>query len=161
MSLFFFWYINSNKSYSYIYLLLLEPPSLDIIFKPLTGHIKNSYILSSWDSTLFLVMLMIIVHTGEKREFAIVLMKLTKIKHMPIFFPVQIPENKKYHVYFQQHLALHLVVWAQWSDIWRRKWQTTPVFLPGKITWTEEPGGLQSMGFQRSEGALVSRSDIN
>ena len=33
---------------------------------------------------------------------------------------------------------------------WRRKWQPTPVFLPGKkIPWTEEPGGLQSMGLQR------------
>ena len=28
---------------------------------------------------------------------------------------------------------------------WRRKWQTTAVCLPGKIPWTEEPGGLQSM----------------
>ena len=24
----------------------------------------------------------------------------------------------------------------------------TPVFLPGKIPWTEEPGGLQSVGSQ-------------
>ena len=31
----------------------------------------------------------------------------------------------------------------------KRKWQPTPVFLPGKILWTEEPGGLQSMGTQR------------
>ena len=30
---------------------------------------------------------------------------------------------------------------------WRRKWQPTPVFLPGK--WTEETGVLQSMGLQR------------
>ena len=28
---------------------------------------------------------------------------------------------------------------------WRRKWQPEPVFLPGE-SWTEEPGGLQSMG---------------
>ena len=28
---------------------------------------------------------------------------------------------------------------------WRRKWQPTPVFLPGK-SQTEEPGGLQSTG---------------
>ena len=27
---------------------------------------------------------------------------------------------------------------------WRRKWQATPVFLPGESPWTEEPGGLQS-----------------
>ena len=31
---------------------------------------------------------------------------------------------------------------------WRRKWQPTPVFLPGKIPWMEEPGRLQSMGSQ-------------
>ena len=28
---------------------------------------------------------------------------------------------------------------------WRRQWQPTPVFLPGKIPWTEEPGGVLSM----------------
>ena len=32
---------------------------------------------------------------------------------------------------------------------WRRKWQPTPVFLPGRILWTGEPGGLQSTGAQR------------
>ena len=32
---------------------------------------------------------------------------------------------------------------------WRRKWQPTPVFLPGKIPGTEDPGRLQSMGPQR------------
>ena len=30
-----------------------------------------------------------------------------------------------------------------------RAWQPTPIFLPGKSPWTEEPGGLQSMGSQR------------
>ena len=29
---------------------------------------------------------------------------------------------------------------------WRRTWQLTPVCLPGESPWTEEPGGLQSMG---------------
>ena len=29
---------------------------------------------------------------------------------------------------------------------WRRTWQPTPVFLPGEIPETEEPGGLQSTG---------------
>ena len=32
---------------------------------------------------------------------------------------------------------------------WRRAWQLTSVFLPGESPWTEEPGGLQSMGQQR------------
>ena len=29
---------------------------------------------------------------------------------------------------------------------WRRAWQPTPVFFPGKSPWTEEPGRLQSIG---------------
>ena len=32
---------------------------------------------------------------------------------------------------------------------WRKAWQPTPVFLPGESPWTEEPGGLQSVGLQR------------
>ena len=32
---------------------------------------------------------------------------------------------------------------------WRRAWQLTPVLLPGESPWTEEPGGLQSIGLQR------------
>ena len=39
-----------------------------------------------------------------------------------------------------------------WSEKipWRRKWQPSPIFLPGKIPWTEEPGKLQSIGLQRA-----------
>ena len=32
---------------------------------------------------------------------------------------------------------------------WRRKWQPTPVFLPGEIPGTGKPGGLLSMGLHR------------
>ena len=32
---------------------------------------------------------------------------------------------------------------------WRRAWQPTPVFLPGKSPWTKEPGKLQFMGLER------------
>ena len=35
------------------------------------------------------------------------------------------------------------------DDPWRREWQPTPVILPGESPWTEEPGGLQSMGSHR------------
>ena len=35
------------------------------------------------------------------------------------------------------------------EDPLRRAWQPTPVFLAGESLWTEEPGGLQSMGLQR------------
>ena len=34
---------------------------------------------------------------------------------------------------------------------WRRKWQHTPVFLPARTPWTEEPGRLQSVGLQESD----------
>ena len=38
-----------------------------------------------------------------------------------------------------------------WSGniLWRKKWQPTLVFLPGKIPWTEEPGRLLFMRLQR------------
>ena len=32
---------------------------------------------------------------------------------------------------------------------WRRAWQPTSIFLPGESSWTEEPGGLHSLGLQR------------
>ena len=32
---------------------------------------------------------------------------------------------------------------------WRKVWQSTLVFLPGQSPWTEEHGGLQSMGLHR------------
>ena len=32
---------------------------------------------------------------------------------------------------------------------WGREWQPTPVFLPRESPWTEESGGLQSIGWQR------------
>ena len=31
----------------------------------------------------------------------------------------------------------------------RRKWKPTPVVLPRETPWTEEPGGLQSIGLQK------------
>ena len=36
-----------------------------------------------------------------------------------------------------------------WSPSWRRKWQPTPVLLPGESHGQREPGGLQSVGLQR------------
>ena len=36
-----------------------------------------------------------------------------------------------------------------WEDPQEKDWQPTPVFLPGESSWTEEPGGLQSVGSQR------------
>ena len=32
------------------------------------------------------------------------------------------------------------VCFLGWEDPWRRKWQATPVCLPGEYQWTEEPG---------------------
>ena len=42
--------------------------------------------------------------------------------------------------------------WVQsvgWKIPWRRAQPPTPVFLPRESLWTEEPGGLQSMGPQK------------
>ena len=38
--------------------------------------------------------------------------------------------------------------WTE-KSLWRRKRQSTQVFLPRESPWTEEPGGLQSIGLQR------------
>ena len=43
-------------------------------------------------------------------------------------------------------------IWVRtlgWEDPLGRAWHPTSVFLPGESPWTEEPGGLQSMGSQR------------
>ena len=40
---------------------------------------------------------------------------------------------------------------------WRRAWQRASVFLPGESPWTEEPGGLQSLGLQRIRNDLVTK----
>ena len=39
---------------------------------------------------------------------------------------------------------------------WRSKWQPTPVCLPGKLPWTEVPGGLQFMELQRTRHDWVT-----
>ena len=42
--------------------------------------------------------------------------------------------------------------WVQslvWEDPLEEGMQPTPAFLPGESSWTEEPGGLQSVGLQR------------
>ena len=43
---------------------------------------------------------------------------------------------------------------------WRRKWQPTPVFLPGKNPQIEEPDRLQSMGPQRVGHDLVTKQHL-
>ena len=48
------------------------------------------------------------------------------------------------------------IIWCIFTETyWRRKWQRTPLFL--RIPWTEEPGGLQSMGLQRAGHDWVAK----
>ena len=35
--------------------------------------------------------------------------------------------------------------------LWRRAWQSTPVFLPGESPWTQELGGLYPWGSKESD----------
>ena len=41
-----------------------------------------------------------------------------------------------------------------------RAWPPTPVFLPGECPWTEESGGLQSMGSQRVKHDWATKHSI-
>jgi len=43
---------------------------------------------------------------------------------------------------------------------WRRTWQPTPVFLPGESPWTEEAGGLQSMGVTKNQTQLSTAQHV-
>ena len=44
--------------------------------------------------------------------------------------------------------VFYRLIVISFSD-WRRKWQPTPVFLPGESQGRGEPGGLPSMGSHR------------
>ena len=57
--------------------------------------------------------------------------------------------------------AVDLIHSLGWEIPWRREWQPTPVFLPGESPWTEEPGGLQSMGLQRVGHNSVTKQRNN
>ena len=62
-----------------------------------------------------------------------------------------------------KHLPTMWETWVQplgQEDLWRRKWQPTPVFLPGESPWTEEPGRLQLMGSQRVGHNWVTKPRI-
>ena len=44
---------------------------------------------------------------------------------------------------------------------WRRAWQPTAILLPGECPWTEEPGGLQSMGLQRVRNNWATKHSLS
>ena len=44
-----------------------------------------------------------------------------------------------------------------WEDPLEKEMATQSIILAWKIPWTEEPGGLQSMGFQRVRQDLVTK----
>ena len=41
---------------------------------------------------------------------------------------------------------------------WRRAWQPTSRILAWRIPWTEQPGGLQSIGLAKSQTQLSDRA---
>ena len=79
----------------------------------------------------------------------------------PVFFFFKY--NKLNNMKFKKKKRIRLQCGRPWFDPWagkmpwRRAWQPTPVFLPGDSTWTEVPGGLQSMGSQRVRHNWVTK----
>ena len=56
-----------------------------------------------------------------------------------------------------QWLRTSLPMWVQsldWEDALEKEMATQSSILAWKIPWTEEPGGLQSMGLQKSQTQL-------
>ena len=56
--------------------------------------------------------------------------------------------GKEHACQYRRHKRHGFNPWVR-KILWWREWQPTPVLLPGKSPWTEESGGLQSMGLQR------------
>ena len=54
-------------------------------------------------------------------------------------------------IYLHPHQQYRRPGFDPWVGMipWRRKWLTDSSILAWKISWTQEPGGLQSMGLQR------------
>ena len=50
--------------------------------------------------------------------------------------------GKESSCHFRRHKRCGFDPWVK-KIPWSRKWQPTPVLLPGKNPWTEEPGRLQ------------------
>ena len=49
-------------------------------------------------------------------------------------------------------------IWSLgWEDSLEKEMETHSIILAWKIPWTEEPGGLQSMGLQRVEHDLATK----
>ena len=68
------------------------------------------------------------------------------------FFPMFLPMWKL------KHLVLVVIGHLFPSVcIWKRAWQPTLMFLPGESPWTEEPVGLQSLGWQRVRHGWVPK----
>ena len=44
--------------------------------------------------------------------------------------------------------------------LWNRKWQPTPVYLPGKSHGQEDPGSLQPVGVQELDGTEQLNSHL-
>ena len=79
--------------------------------------------------------------------------------HRPFFLPEMILSTWVALTHYPASLVAQMIknlpamweTWVRplgWEDLWRGAWQPTPMFLPGESPWTEEPGGLQSMGSQ-------------
>ena len=78
-----------------------------------------------------------------KRNF----FKVTEKYHGHNGFPGD-SSGKEHACQCRRHERHTFDLWV-WKIPWKSTWQLTPVFLPGESPWTEEPGGLQSMGSQR------------
>ena len=49
-------------------------------------------------------------------------------------------------------MCVYIYMYIYISYHWRKAWKSTPVFLPGESSWTEEePGRLQFIGHKESD----------
>ena len=55
---------------------------------------------------------------------------------------------------FYLFYCIYIYTHIFWEDPLQKEMATDSSIVAGKIPWTEEPGGLQSMGLQKSQTRL-------
>ena len=101
----------------------------------------------SWNTYTSLLLSCLIKTKREREREREIWFEVTCSKDGASQVVLVVKKKKKPTCHCKRHKRHRLSSWIE-KIPWRRAWQPTPVFLPGESPWTEEPGGLESIGSQ-------------
>ena len=129
--------LPSRKAKCYLYILLCPSPLLPSLF-PLSSPSVSSFLLPILFCNFRLLMS---IWTGKSVQMDINNLNLTTYREAPIFSTVKNPPAMP-ETWVQSLVS---------KDLLEKKMAIHSSILDWEIPWTEEPGGLQSMGSQKSD----------